>query len=140
MTTAACPAKLQVLIVEDNEADVLLIQEALGEHGFGYQSEVASDGSEAFAFLERFDQTSGMRLDLVLLDLHLGTHHGSEVLARIRSSPSLVQVPVVVLTSSDSPSDRELMKKLGANLYIRKPMDLVEFLRIGDQIAQVLPP
>lgn len=136
MNTAA---KLRILIAEDNETDVILIKEALQQHGWEYQAEVASDGEEAFAFLQRFDRNSDV-LDLVLLDLNLGTHHGSEVLANIRTTPGLVNVPVVVLTSSDSPSDRESVRKLGANLYIRKPMDLDEFLQIGEQIAQVLRP
>jgi two-component system, chemotaxis family, response regulator Rcp1 len=129
---------LKILIAEDNAADVFLIKQALKEQGLRYQAEVASDGEQALAFLHRFSAASGMMLDLVLLDLNLRTHHGTEILARIRSMPDLQQVPVVVLTSSDSPSDREQMAKLGANLYIRKPMDLAAFLGIGEQIARVL--
>jgi chemotaxis family two-component system response regulator Rcp1 len=136
MTTAG--QRLQILIAEDNNADVLLIKEALKEHGLEYRAEVASDGDQAFAFLHRLSAGSEMTPDLILLDLNLRTHHGTEILAKIRNMPELKQVPVVVLTSSDSPKDREQVKKLGANLYIRKPMDLAAFLRIGEQIAAVL--
>ena len=139
MTTATVPTrKLCVLIAEDNQADVLLIQEALREHGLDYQAEVATDGEKAFTFLRRFDRDAGMLLDLVLLDLNLGTHHGTEILAYIRNTPGLFHLPVVVLTSSDSPLDRERVRILGGDLYLRKPIDLDEFLKIGGQIAQVL--
>lgn len=129
---------LRVLIAEDNEADVLLIKEALQEHGLDFRAEVASDGEKAFAFLRRAADDSAMGLDLVLLDLNLGTHHGTEILAHIRKTPGLANVPVIVLTSSDSPFDRQRVGELGANLYIRKPMDLTAFLAIGRDIARVV--
>ena len=130
--------KLRILIAEDNKADVLLIREALQEHGLDYEAEVASDGEQAFAFLQRVGSSPEIPLHLVLLDLNLGTHHGTEVLAQIRKMPRLLRVPVVVLTSSDSPLDRQRVQTLGADLYIRKPLDLDAFLRIGGQIAEVL--
>lgn len=131
-------SKLRVLIAEDNDADVYLIKKALREYGFNYQAEVARDGEEAFGFLEAAATFSNPALDLVLLDLNLRTHHGAEILAHIRSTPNLQHIPVVVLTSSDSPSDRERVQELGADLYIRKPMELAAFLQIGEQIAEVL--
>ena len=130
--------KLRVLIVEDNEADVLLIEESLQEHGVQCESQVASDGEKAFTFLKHAAGEAAAIPHLVLLDLNLGTHHGTEVLAHIRSTPALAHIPVVVLTSSDSPLDREKVRELGASLYLRKPMDLIQYLEIGRDIANVL--
>ncbi len=138
MTAADQMRKLRFLIAEDNETDLLLIQEALREHGLDYEAEIANNGEKAFAFLQRVSGSPGMLLDLVLLDLNLRTHHGTEVLSHIRSTPGLVDIPVVVLTSSDSPLDRSRSRELGADLYLRKPMDLDAFLRIGGQIVEVL--
>ena len=130
--------KLRVLIAEDNTADVLLIQDALREHGVHHEAEVAYDGEEAFAFLERAGHDSDLVPDLVMLDLNLVTHHGTEVLEHIRNTPGLATIPVVVLTSSNSLSDRQKVKSLGADLYLRKPLDLVSFLALGEPIAELL--
>jgi two-component system, chemotaxis family, response regulator Rcp1 len=138
MSAPAPPGKLRVLIAEDNKADVLLIQEALLEHGLEHEAEIVSNGEQALAFLERMQLDPDPPLHLVLLDLNLGTHHGADVLARIRTTPGTSRVPVVVLTSSDSPSDRQRVQSLGADLYLRKPMDLDAFLGLGAPIAQML--
>jgi chemotaxis family two-component system response regulator Rcp1 len=128
---------LKILIAEDNDADIFLIREALETSGLRGEVEVASTGDEALAAVDR--ASSGTRrLDLILLDLNLTTHSGLEVLRRVRDVPSLKDVRVVILTSSESPRDRESARRLKADLYLRKPMDLEAFLKLGEQVAALV--
>jgi CheY-like chemotaxis protein len=69
-----------------------------------------------------------------VLDLNLPKSDGNDVLKAIRETEDLRDVPVVILTSSDSPKDRDAAERLGANGYITKPSDLDEFLSLGDQL------
>ena len=71
------------------------------------------------------------RLSLIILDLNLPRHDGTEILQRLRESAEFAHIPVVVLTSSDSPRDRLVANQFGAARYLRKPSNLEEFLRLG---------
>jgi CheY-like chemotaxis protein len=133
-----------VLLADDNPSDVYLIREALREHGVNCGLQVASDGKQALAILsgEAAAADKG-RLSLIILDLNLPRHDGIEILQKLRESGALEHVPVVVLTSSDSPRDRILADQLGATRYIRKPSNLDEFLSLGaifkDLLGQTNP-
>jgi CheY-like chemotaxis protein len=123
---------VQILLAEDNPADVYLIEEALREHQVTYQITVAEDGEAAMSMV-----TSGqVQPDIVLLDLNMPKRSGGEVLDRIRREVKR-DIPVIILTSSDSPSDREEALRLGATCYIRKPTGLDEFLEIGATIRRL---
>jgi two-component system, chemotaxis family, response regulator Rcp1 len=123
---------VQILLAEDNPADVYLIEEALREHQVTYQITVAEDGETAMSMV-----TSGqVQPDIVLLDLNMPKRSGGEVLDRIRREVKR-NIPVIILTSSDSPSDREEALRLGATCYIRKPTGLDEFLEIGATIRRL---
>ncbi|HYO83905.1 MAG TPA: response regulator [Bryobacteraceae bacterium] len=124
--------KVQILLAEDNPADVYLIEEALREHQVDFQITVAEDGEAAINLL----QAGAVQPDIVLLDLNMPKRSGGEVLDQLRRSSSKA-VPVLVLTSSDSPADREEAIRLGATQYIRKPTGLDEFLQIGATIKQL---
>jgi CheY-like chemotaxis protein len=121
-----------ILLGEDNPADVYLIRQALDEHGVKYSLKVASHGGEMMNAI-----TSGLAPDLIVLDLNLPRHDGLEILALIRNNPNFKEVPVAILTSSDSPKDRAAASVLSADRYIRKPSNLEEFMAIG-QILQTL--
>ena len=123
---AAC-----VLLVEDNPGDVGLVEEALTEHRVKGELVVLGDGEKAIQFVEELEAKTGPYPELVILDLNLPKRTGTEVLRRIRESALWNHVPVVILTSSNSPQDRQETARLGANLYIRKPGGLAEFLEIG---------
>jgi CheY-like chemotaxis protein len=115
----------RIFLAEDNPADVYLIEQALREHGVNYQLEVAEDGKEALKFLRSDTRVSECsQPGLILLDLNLPQHDGTEILRCIRQSPPLASVPVVVFTSSDSPKDRLLAIQSGATRYFRKPSSL----------------
>jgi DNA-binding response OmpR family regulator len=80
----------------------------------------------------------GQGLGLIILDLNLPRHDGIEILQRLRENATLARVPVVVLTSSDSPRDRLLATQLGAARFIRKPSNLEQFLGLGAVFRELL--
>lgn len=130
---------VQILLAEDNPADVYLIRHALAENNVSCSLELARDGKEALSFLRaRSDSVSTAAPDLILLDLNLPQHDGVEILQHIRQNGRLAAVPVIVFTSSDSPSDRLSATQLGITRYIKKPSLLDEFLAIGAVIREVL--
>jgi CheY-like chemotaxis protein len=122
----------QIWIAEDNPADVYLIEEALRRHEFAYHLEVADNGEEMLQMIAGVDQDPSANCpDLFLVDLNLPRRPGDEILARIRQSSRCSHVPVIVITSSDSPQDRARVRDLGASFYFRKPADLERFMAIG---------
>ena len=125
---------VKILLAEDNPADVYLIEEALREHQVPFEMMVAEDGEAAIAMIVG----GKVAPDLVLLDLNMPKRSGGEVLTLLREQPHCRTLPVVVLTSSDSPSDRDEALRLGATSYIRKPTGLDDFLQIGAAIKQLL--
>src|SRR3569833_2633549 len=122
---------IEILLVEDNPADVRLTQEALREGKVKNNLSVARDGEEALAFLRR-DNTP--RPDLILLDLNLPRRDGREVLKEIKDDPQLRMIPVVVLTTSAAESDILKSYSLHANCYITKPVDLDQFITVVKSI------
>ena len=129
----------EILLAEDNPADVYLIREALREHGVDASVRVASDGREVLRIIcpETAD-TVVPCLNLIILDLNLPRHDGIEILEQLRGSSVLAAVPVVVLTSSDSPRDQKIANQLGATCYLRKPSTLEEFLALGAVLKSLL--
>ena len=117
--------------MEDNPDDQVLTVEALRQAGQGGEVVVVSDGVEAVDYLFGSGRHAGRdtsRLPgIVLLDLKLPKVDGLAVLARIRSDERTRGLPVVVLTSSDEPSDLAECRKLGADSYVRKPIGFAEF-------------
>jgi DNA-binding response OmpR family regulator len=124
--------------VEDNPADALLVEEALKEHHVAAELVVLGDGEKAIRSIEEFDTTAGLYPKLVILDLNLPKRNGKDVLQRIRQSDKWDHVPVVILTSSNRPADRDETIRLGANEYIRKPSQLEEFLKIGAVLKSLM--
>jgi CheY-like chemotaxis protein len=126
------PGKMvDVLLVEDNVADVRLTQEAFKEAKVINSLYVARDGVEGLAFLRGEGEFAGApRPDLVLLDLNLPRKNGRQVLAEIKSDPALMRIPVVVLTTSSAERDVVESYDLHANSYICKPVELESFLSV----------
>jgi two-component system, chemotaxis family, response regulator Rcp1 len=129
----------KILLAEDNPGDIYLIREALQEHGVDCAMRVVSDGKEVLSIIDDQDSPSGGEdYGLVILDLNLPRHDGIEILERIRESGWMAHIPVVVLTSSDSPRDRLVATHLGARCYLRKPSNLDEFLALGAVFKDML--
>jgi CheY-like chemotaxis protein len=127
-----------ILVAEDNPADVYLIRAALEEHGIDLPLQVAADGREVLQIIGRLEAIAETQLNLIILDLNLPRHDGIEILQRLRGSERLAHIPVVVLTSSDSPRDRILASELGAASYLRKPSSLEQFLGLGAVFKDLL--
>src|ERR1700692_1980050 len=99
--------KLMLLLVEDNPADVFLVREALREESLNCDLEVVDDGEQAIQFFERVDAGGQAPPDLLLLDLNVPRIGGEKVLERARKTRPCAGTLVVVITSSDSPRDRQ---------------------------------
>jgi len=125
----------EVLLVEDSPGDVRLTREAFKDGKVHINLRVASDGTEAMAFLKREGKhAKAPRPDLILLDLNLPKKDGREVLEEVKRSPALMNIPVVVLTTSKSEEDVLRSYSLHANCYIPKPVTLDGFLTVVKSI------
>jgi len=123
------PAEL--LLVEDNPADVRLTVEALREARVPNRLHTVSDGVEALAFLRRAAGYRDVpRPDMILLDLNLPKKDGREVLAEVKNDPDLRQIPVVVLSTSSAERDILESYQLHANCYLTKPVGLEQFIAL----------
>jgi two-component system response regulator len=122
-----------ILLVEDNADDEQLTLRAMRQSDIPNMIRVARDGAEAIEYL--FGNGAGRLPDLVLLDLKLPKISGLEVLQRIRAEDKSRSLPVVVLTSSDEERDIVKSYDLGANSYIRKPVDFDEFIDAVRQLG-----
>jgi CheY-like chemotaxis protein len=130
--------RLNVLLAEDSQGDVLLVREALAKHDIPNDLYVVGDGGEALEFISRMGQADTPCPDLILLDLNLPKADGLAVLAEFRKHRMCVHTPVIVLSSSDAPRDRDGVKALGVSRYFRKPLDLDEFLELGALVREVV--
>lgn len=130
MISGSTAKKLEILLVEDSPSDVRLIREALRETAIEISMAVTKDGVEAMDYLHRSERGAEVRPDLILLDLNLPRKNGREVLAEVKSSAGLRQIPVLVMTSSHADQDIADAYSLNANCYITKPFDLNEYLDV----------
>lgn len=128
--------KAEILLVEDNPADIELTRESLDEARVLSNLHVARDGVEAMEFLNREgDRADAPVPDLVLLDLNLPRKDGRDVLLECKEDEELRKIPVVVLTSSEAESDVLKAYDLHANSYVVKPVGLDEFVEMMRQIG-----
>ena len=122
---------VEILIVEDNPADVLLAREALKLNDIPKRLNVVPDGVEAMAFLRREGPyVNAPQPDFILLDLNLPEKNGLEVLSEIKTDENLRSIPVAILTSSEMRDDVIRCYNLHANCYIIKPGDMEQFTRM----------
>jgi two-component system response regulator len=126
---------VEILLVEDNPADVGLTREALHDAKVANNLNVVGDGVEALAYLRKQGKYAGAALpDLILLDLNLPKKDGRRVLAEIKADEMLKRIPVVVLTTSRADEDVYRAYDLHANCYICKPVDFEQFVKIVNSL------
>ena len=129
----------QILLIEDNDDDVELTLRAFRKSDLVSTVTVVRDGVEALDYLhatgEYASRHPDVMPDLVLLDIKLPRVDGVQVLERLRSHPRTKLVPIVILTSSAEPKDLLTCYTLGANSYVRKPIDFQQFTRALHQIG-----
>jgi CheY-like chemotaxis protein len=127
---------MEILLVEDNEDDILLEQEALADAKLVNLMYVVRDGDEAIAYLRRQGKYHNAQVPgLILLDINMPKKNGFEVLNEIKADPALMHIPVVMLTTSDSEADIVKSYAKGACSYITKPMDFDKFQEVVKQFA-----
>jgi chemotaxis family two-component system response regulator Rcp1 len=125
----------QILLVEDNPADVLLMREAFTSSTIVDQINVVVDGEEALDYLKKKNQfTDAKTPDLILLDLNLPKIDGREVLIEVNKDSKLRRIPVIVLSSSKDENDILESYDNSANCYIVKPIELEKFVTIVETI------
>jgi CheY-like chemotaxis protein len=122
---------LELLLVEDNDDDIVLIEDAFAEAKLMNVIFAVRDGEEALAYLRQEGQyTHRRRPGLVLLDINMPKKNGFEVLEAIKADPRLRTLPVIMLTTSDREEDVVRSYNDGASSYIRKPITLEQFARV----------
>ena len=133
--------KKRLLLVEDNPDDELLTRRALKKHSEFNCVDVACDGVEALEYLsiETNLPASGAKKaasdslpDLILLDLKMPRLNGHEFLRYVRANPRTVHIPVIILTTSNEEKDISVSYELGANSFLRKPVDFLDFAIIAN--------
>lgn len=124
----------EILMIEDNPADVELTREALLCEKCRVNLNVVSDGIEALRYLKKEDEYKfAVRPDIIFLDLNLPKKDGRQVLVEIKTNEDLKSIPIVVLTTSDHTEDIDDIYKNHANCYIQKPMDFDAFRKAIQQ-------
>lgn len=132
MTPSALP---QILVVDDNPADIDLTLEAFRDAKITADIHAASSGEEAVRFLHGEGEFADRRRpDLLILDLNMPRKDGRQVLADIKADPALRRIPVLVLTTSSSPEDIREAYDQHANAYIQKPVGYQDFLEVAGAI------
>lgn len=125
----------EILIVEDNTADLMIMQEALLDTRLPANVHTAANGEDAMKFLRRVGEYSAApRPHLILLDLNMPRMNGHEVLQEIKSDRLLMRIPVVILTTSLADDDISRAYAAHANCYIRKPVDFSSFCDVMQRI------
>lgn len=120
---------VHILLVEDNEGDILLTQEAFEESKVQTIISVARNGQEAMDFLyARNEFVNAQKPDLILLDINIPIYNGHEVLKQIKSDIKLKKIPVIMLTTSSNKKDIDQAYENHSNSFVKKPLDMDEFL------------
>lgn len=130
---------LHILLAEDNNGDVILVQEALKEHHIEHRLHVVRDGAQAIAFVSQMGKPGAEPCpDIMLLDLNLPKVDGPQILSEFRRHPQCATTPVIVVTSSDAPRDRQRVAELGISRYFKKPLEFEEFMKLGAIVRELV--
>ncbi len=125
-------------MAEDNLPDALLVREAIRLENLPLEVHMAADGQAALAFIARAEADQDAPCpQVLLLDLNLPKVDGFEVLRQLRASHRFQSIPVLIVSSSDSPGDRSQAEEFGAG-YFRKPPSYEEFLKLGVVLKEML--
>ena len=129
--------RASIFLAEDSPADVYLFREALKAHGVECDLLVFDDGRAAMSFLVRAEK-KGSGPDIFVLDLNLPKIDGRAILKYLRDGSCFAHSPVLILTSSQNPEDREESVKLGADRYVQKAVNVNDFLKIGGVVKAMI--
>jgi len=128
-----------ILLVEDNKMDIALTLDAFREARLANKIHVARNGEEALQYLfgegEFADRIRYPLPNIILLDLKMPGIDGLEVLKRVKSTPEIKRIPIIILTSSKEEGDRAMSYDLGANSYLVKPISFDGFLEVVKKVT-----
>ena len=127
--------RFHIIVLEDNQADLLVVKQAIREAGVDCEFTDFADGDQAVAHVN--DPASKVP-DLMILDLNIPRVEGASVLNSVRGNPRWAHVNVFMFTASQDPGDLARVKMLGANGYFIKPVDLAGFAKIGHAVKDWL--
>ena len=128
---------IHILLVEDNEGDIMLIKEAFDEAKLANDISIVKDGEKAIFFLGKKEMYKDARTpDLIILDVNLPRKNGHEVLEFVKTNDHLLQIPVIMLTTSSSENDIVKSYKNHANCYITKPVEVDDFMKAVLEIEE----
>lgn len=134
---AGIKSKAEVLLVDDNPADIDLTRDILSKCKLQFHVSAVNDGVEAISFLHHLGTYEDAPApDLMVLDLNLPRKDGRAVLQELKSDPQLSKIPIVVFTTSQASSDIARSYELGANCYLRKPGNLHDFTEVVKSMAE----
>lgn len=121
--------KPHILLIEDNEGDVILIEEAFEECSKEFNLTIARDGGEAMDYLfKRDDFNDDEKPDLILLDINLPRYNGHEILKKLKQDKALKRIPVIMLTTSTRDKDIEMAYEAHCNAFISKSLEMDDFI------------
>lgn len=135
----------KLLLVEDNQDDEILTRRAIEKYSGFSCIDVANDGVDALAYLSidvgllptsNLIKRTDSLPDLILLDLKMPRLNGHEFLRYVRENPSTSHIPIVVLTTSSEEKDISLSYELGANSFLRKPVNFLDFSKLIEQLSR----
>ncbi len=124
--------KQWVILVDDDEDDRFLIQQAFKQQNTEYLLQALQSGQELFQILEHSPELPS----LLILDLNMPLMNGFEVIKRLRTHSEYCSIPIVILTTSDAEADRKRARELGANSFVTKPPSLDQLIKIIAQLKQ----
>lgn len=135
MNRSKSKKEARILLIEDDASFASLVGLALDDQNFPYALTTLDDGVQALAFVRRqgrYARSAGT--DLIVMDLHLPKRGGVEILTAIRGSAEFADVPVVILTGSESPEERRSVDVFRATCFLQKPRDLEELSHVGNKL------
>src|SRR5687767_4367439 len=127
------PSALNILLVEDDQDDVELMQDALRDNDINFTMEIVRQGDKVIPFLSSCKNFP----NIILLDLNLPKMHGREVLSRIKQSEEFKHIPVAILTTSSSQAEKEFCLKAGATDFLTKPSTVDGFNKTIQSIVAI---
>lgn len=137
LSTSNPRSPVVILLVEDNDGDVLLINDALAECGVPFEIRHVKNGAEALEYLrELLPEGKVSKPDLVLLDINIPIYNGHEVLKEIRNDSLVKDLTVFMLTTSDNEEDIKQAEVNRANDYLKKPVDLYDYQKMVARLSQ----
>lgn len=129
--------RLRVLLAEDNPGDVMLVRDALQQQLMEFELLVVDNGDKIRSFLNN-PATNHPRPDVLLLDLNLPRVDGPDMFRLLRAHPCCTDVPLIVITSSDSPRDRAWTEEFRVAHFFRKPSNYDAFMKLGELVRAVV--